>query len=80
MLVSYFDMDQAITFPGTAWTATWKVGTGPELGPGEIVQLDLTLDLGPSKLFTVELNPSDGAVLTLSRRTPPQLTSVVFLR
>ena len=67
---------------------TWAVGritgTGEGLRPGDEAELGLNLrlldpPLGPSRQFTIEVSPPEGAPLVFKRSTPAQLDSVTDL-
>lgn len=83
-VLTYQDSDQFFNLTGAAWTATWLIGSGPVVDPGEAV--DVTVDLtglspmlGAAKEFTLEVKPRVGAVLIVNRTTPPELRPIVDL-
>lgn len=83
-IFSYQDNDQFMNVPAANWTATWLIGTGPLVDPGEAVDIDVDLTslsplLGASKEFTVQIKPAKGAVLIVNRTTPAELRPVVDL-
>ncbi len=83
-IISYIDRDQALNIPGTQWSASWLIGNGPLLDPGEAVELrvsltELTPALGVRRDFTVRVHALAGAVLLINRKTPPELSPVVDL-
>ena len=80
-ILSYQDDDQFLNLTASDWTATWLIGTGPMIDPGEAVDISvdlsgLSLLLGASKEFTVQIKPSKGAVLIVNRTTPAELRPV----
>ena len=84
LIVTYIDQDQAVNITMASVTRTWLLGTGDLLDPYERVEFQvditgLTKRLGPSKEFTIQVKPNLGGVLTIARRTPPELTTVVDL-
>ena len=83
-IFSYQDADQFMNLGAADWTATWLIGSGPVLDPGEAVDVDVDLTtlsplLGGAKEFTVQVKPSLGAVLMVNRTTPPELRPIVDL-
>ena len=83
-IFSYQDADQFVNFGSADWTATWLIGNGPVLDPGEAVEIDVDLSvlsplLGTAKEFTVQVKPNLGAVLMINRTTPPELRPIVDL-
>jgi archaellin len=84
-LVSYVDEDQSVNMSGTDWTPSWLIGTGTVLDQNERVEVTVTLSglsprLDASKEFTVRVKPAKGAVLTISRTTPAELTLAFELK
>ncbi len=91
--MSYIDANNSANLtwqssPPTTSTAGWGfeflAGTGPLLQPGERVELTvnlsgLTTPLGTGQEFTIEVKPSLGAVLAISKKTPGEFTTVVSL-
>ena len=68
-----------------AWSATWVVGEGDELNPGEVVEIavdisGLATPLGPDTTFQILVVSGQSAQLTIERTTPAQLTAVMDLR
>ena len=61
------------------------LGSPPVLDADERVEFDLDIDdlltvrLATSTEFTVELKPQIGAVLTLTKKTPPELKGAMSL-
>ena len=94
LIISYTDANTRISsFPFSAtppttteaWGSEWLSGTGPLLQPGERVQLTVNLTqinprLGPGERFTIEVKPSLGAVLSVSKTTPAEFTPVLDLQ
>ena len=94
VVVSYTDADSHVSSfsfastPATtadSWGTKWLSGPGPLLQPGERVEITINLQglrrrLGTSKEFTIEVRPSVGTVLKLSRTTPAELAAVVDLQ
>ena len=93
-IVAYTDPDNHVgsfTHRGTppttttvGWNATWLSGVGPLLQVGERVEVTVNLTglstpLATAKRFTVEVRPSQGAVLSIQRTTPGELTPVLNL-
>ena len=88
-VLSYLDDTQAYNLAAADWTASWLIGTGPLVDPGELVEIDvnvktaadgpLTTALGTSTEFTVQVRPIRGATLIINRTTPAELTPVVDL-
>ena len=69
-----------------AWSPNWISGTGPLLDSGERVEITVNLDgltqdggLGTSEEFTIQVKPAAGAVLTVTRTVPAELTAVIDL-
>jgi flagellin FlaB len=95
LIVSYTDKNNRVgsfmftSTPPTAstagWGSEWLSGSGPLLQPGERVQItvnltELNIRLGIATEFTIEIKPSAGAVLAVSRRTPNEFTPVLDLQ
>ena len=95
LIISYTDDNTRIssfafsaTPPTTStagWGSEWLSGTGPLLQPGERVQITVNLTelsprLGPGQRFTIEVKPSAGAVLSISKTTPAEFTPVLDLQ
>lgn len=85
-IISYRDKDQQVTLTPDQWTATWLVGDGDVINPGEMVEIAVQLDalnltnpLGPDKDFTIEVRPPSGAVIKVNRIIPPEITAVMDL-
>ena len=83
-IISYIDRDQALNIRATEWSASWLIGNGPLLDPGEAVELhvslaDLSPSLGTRREFTVRVHSLGGAVLLINRKTPAELSPVVDL-
>ena len=94
-LVSYIDNEQAVnSLPfhpdgppvgALGWGVAWLSGSGPLLHPGERVEFTVSLTglnprLGTNREFTIEVKPTRGAVLMVTRTTPAELTIVVDLK
>ena len=92
LIVSYIDANNSVnltwqsspptTTPG--WGFEFLTGNGPLLQPGERVEITvnlsgLTTPLGTGQEFTIEVKPSLGAVLAISKKTPGEFTTVVSL-
>jgi archaellin len=91
VVVGYRDSEQVKN--GLAWTIEadggWLVqNDGDEadtlLEDGELVELTVPLDgletaLGPNTEFTLEIKPPTGAVINLTRTTPPAIEAVMEL-
>ena len=83
-IITYIDDDQAVDIPVSLWQATWKIGTGATLNPGERTELRVTLTglstlLGASTRFSVQVKPIVGALLEIQRSTPAELTTIMNL-
>ncbi len=94
VVVTYLDNLQAInckddsyTFDGDAntaeckWKATWVIGNGDLLDPGEQTDMKVTLtNLSPllpkNREFTIQVKPNKGAVVIVNRTTPPELKKI----
>ena len=68
-----------------AWSATWVVGEGEDLNPGEVAEIavdisGLATPLGPDTTFQILVVSGQSAQLTIERTTPAQLTAVMDLR
>ena len=84
-IISYIDSDQAVNLAPSAWTVTWLLGSGVVFDPEERVQLSVDLSglstpLVGGKKFTLELKPSVGAILVISKRAPVELLTVMNLK
>ena len=91
-VITYLDGAQSLNLVAADWTATWLIGTGPLVDPGELVEVNvntaLTTDIpaGPlatalaaSTEFTIQVRPIRGAVVVVNRTTPAEFTAVVDL-
>lgn len=81
-ILTYLDADQSVNL--STWTATWLSGAGSLLNPGETVQIDADISgvatkLKTDKRFTIQLKPTVGAVLNVTRSTPAELKTVMDL-
>ena len=85
IVITYIDQNQAINITSANWTKTFVLGSPPVLDADERVEFDLDIDdvlttrLATSTEFTVELKPQIGAVLTLTKKTPPELKGAMPL-
>ena len=84
MVITYVDADQVVHLTPDDWTATWLMGFGPLLNPGERVEISVDLRgldprLGPAKRLSIQLVPDRGTVLTVERTTPKELGELVDL-
>ena len=82
--VTYIDANQAVDIPPANWQATWIIGSGDTLSPGERTEMRVTLSglstlLGASTQFSFQIKPITGAVLEIQRTTPGELTTVMNL-
>ena len=80
--LTYTDKDQHRIMSPYDWVATWKVGEGSVLNWGERVELIVDLrsldpNLGPSKRFTIQVIPTEGEPLSISKNTPPRFSEMV---
>ena len=83
-IITYIDVNQAVDIPAANWQATWKIGSGDILNPGERAEIRVTLTglstlLGASTRITVQVKPIVGAMLQMKRTTPAELTSLMNL-
>ena len=86
-IITYIDEDQVVNLTGGAanqWLATWIIGSGDILTPGERVQIRVTLTalatkLGTAKEFSIQVKPTVGSVLVIERTTPAELKTVMNL-
>ena len=68
------------------WSPNWISGTGPLMNSGERVEVTVNLEglgsggLQPSEEFTIQFKPAIGAVLTVTRTMPAELTPVTDLQ
>ncbi len=97
VVVTYLDSTQAInckddtyTFDGDVdtaeckWKATWVIGTGELLDPGEQTDMKVTLTnlsplLAKNTEFTIQVKPNVGAVVIVNRTTPAELKAIMNL-
>ena len=95
VLVTYIDADQIMqlsqnnsaevagNYPG--WDIEFRAGdSGPVLDPGERADFwvnlhGLTIQLGPSTHFSIQIKPAVGAILEITRTTPGEITTIVNL-
>ena len=64
------------------WGHDWILGTGDNVDPGEVVRITVNvahLGLGASTPFKIEIIPGKGAVITIQRTTPLELSEVMDL-
>ncbi len=88
-VVTYQDSDNALncTAGGAgscSWAASWVVGSGELVDPGEKVELTVTFNsmtpaLGRSKEFTIQVRPSRGAAVVVNRSIPAEVKAVMDL-
>ena len=76
--ITYVDEDQAVYLTSDEWTATWLIGFGALLNPGERVEITVDLSglnprLGPSRQFNIQLTPGQGITLVINKTTPAEL-------
>jgi len=81
-VVTYTDESQTSNL--STWTATWLSGSGSLVNPGETVEIDadisgITTKLGVATEFTIQVRPAIGAVITIKRKTPAELSTVMDL-
>ena len=77
MVLSYLDDDQSLNIDPSNWTATWLIGSGAFLDPGEQVHIVVALSglsrlVGKNKEFSIYVKPHKGAALIMTRTTPPE--------
>jgi len=97
VVITYLDSDQALNCTNGSgsgssycfWTASWIIGSGDLVDPGE--QVDVTVDLsnmtpvlGLKKEFTIQVKPNQvkpnkGAVVIVNRTTPPEFKAIQAL-
>ena len=80
-IVTYIDTDQTVNVAAANWSATWLTGSGNLVNPGETVEIDvdiktLTTTLKVSKKFTIQVKPTVGATLIISRTTAAEFNAV----
>ena len=87
IVIDYRDGNQLIT--GLDWDISWPVrqDTDNLLEDGELAEIqipglesNLDPDLGISTLFAVEVEPPNGSVLIIERRTPDNIDTVMDLQ
>ena len=66
------------------WNSVWRLGSGNTVDPGEVVEftIDLTnlaTSLTSNERFKIEVIPSQGAVVPISRAIPLELKNVMNL-
>ena len=84
IVITYIDENNAVNVTTADRTITFLTGGGPVLDADERVELDIDIDnlatpLTTSTAFTVEIKPSVGAVLTVQKKTPAELTPAMTL-
>ena len=89
-VVTYLDEHTAINCtgsgsPGCSWSANWLIGSGDLVDPGEQVEItvsliNLTPVLDNGKEFTIQVKPSKGAVVIVTRRLPAELKGITNLQ
>lgn len=80
-ILSYTDKNQFINLASTSWVTTWLIGSSSLVETGERVEVRVTLSglataLGTLTQFKLELKPTRGATLVISRQTPAELKLV----
>ena len=83
-VLSYFDEEQALILSGSDWTATWLIGFGPMLDPGEQVEIAVNLSglsppPGKGTAFTLRVKGANGPTVVIPSATPAELMEVVEL-
>lgn len=88
-VVTYLDSDNSLNCTGSgspscSWSATWVIGSGNLLDPGEQVEVTVTLTsltpgLGKGKEFTIQVKPSKGAVVVVNRTIPAEVKAIMDL-
>ena len=64
------------------WGHDWILGTGDNVDPGEVVRITVNLrqiGVGASTPFKIEVIPGKGAVITIERTTPLEISTVMDL-
>ncbi len=94
VVIGYRDADQIVnSLPWTIETGGWLVTIDGDtsadaddlLEPGELVEVtvplaSLTTTLGKNTEFTLEIKPPVGAVINMTRTTPPAIETVMELQ
>jgi archaellin len=60
----------------------WPSGAGPDLEPGELAELTVTIPAGtlrPGESFSLEIVAPSGGTVVLERRLPAAITPVMYL-
>ena len=88
-VVTYLDSDNGLncTAGGAgscSWAASWVVGSGDLVDPGEKVELTVTLTsltpaLGRGTEFTIRVRPSRGAAVVVNRSIPAEVKAIMDL-
>ena len=90
VVITYLDEDNALNCdnpvvvgtPKCSWSASWILGSGTLVDPGEQVEVTVTLSsltpngLEESKEFTIQVKPNKGAVVIVNRTTPAEFKTV----
>jgi len=68
-----------------SWSSSWLIGSGEIVDPGEQVEITVTLTnltplLAAKKEFTIQVKPSKGAVVIVTRTLPGELKGVMNVR
>jgi flagellin FlaB len=74
--------DRPTSGDSVGWDASWILGTGDNVDPGEIVEITLNVDrvaLGANTPFKIEVIPGSGAVITIERTTPLEIKPIMDL-
>jgi len=66
------------------WAASWVIGSGDLVDPGERVELTVNLTsmtpaLGKSEEFTIQVRPSRGATVVVNRSIPAEVKATMDL-
>ena len=83
-IITYLDDQQAVNVPASQWSATWLIGDGPRLEPGEAVEVrvtlaNLSLPLEARREFAIRVYPIKSSVLMVNRTAPLVLARRVVL-
>ena len=88
-VVTYLDSDNGLNCTGSgspscSWSASWVIGSGDLLDPGEQVEVTVTITslapgLGKGQEFTIQVKPSKGAVVVVSRTIPAEVKAIMDL-
>jgi archaellin len=80
-----FDGDADADTAECSWSSSWLIGSGEIVDPGEQVEITVTLTnltplLAAKKEFTIQVKPSKGAVVIVTRTLPGELKGVMNVR